>query len=424
MEKPYGEWQSPITTEMMVADSVRLSAPAIDGGNIYWLEGRPAEGGRNVLVRNGRDVTRVPFNVRSRAHEYGGGAFLAADDRVWFVNFADQRIYGQADDAAPAAVTPPAECRYADLVPDTNRDRLICVRENHAGAGAPVNEIVSVDLAGGAVSVLAGGHDFCSTPALSPDGTRLAWLTWDHPNMPWDETELWLAEIRSDGSLDDPDRIAGGDGVSVFQPCWAPSGELWFVADPTGWWNLQRWDGSKVSCPLKIEAEFGLPQWVFGMRTYGFAEDGSVVCAYSKRGEWRAGRFDPGTGDFHRLGLNLSGIEGVAVAGNQAVFLGGSPRRPTAVIRVDLATGAQAVLRSSLDVAIDDGYISEPERIDFATGDGETAHAFFYPPTNSDCQAPYEERPPLIAIGHGGPTASTSTALALKIQFWTSRNCT
>ncbi|MCP5109358.1 MAG: S9 family peptidase [bacterium] len=304
---------------------------------------------------------------------------------------------------------------------DAGRARLIAVRENHEVDSEAVNEIVAVSLTGGAVEVLAGGNDFVSTPVLSPGGHRLAWLTWDHPNMPWDGTELWVADLNADGKLDSPRRVAGGDDVSVFQPAWSPSGELWFAADPEGWWNLHCWDGSGAKCMLEMQAEFGRPQWVFGMSAYGFAGDGSVVCAYCERGEWRAGRLDPVSGTFHRLGLQLSGIEEVAVEGENAALLGGSARAATSVIRFHLGTGAKEVLRASISISIDAGYLSEAERLEFPTRNGETAHAFFYPPRNKDFSGPEDERPPLIVIGHGGPTAATSTSLALKIQFWTSR---
>ncbi len=423
----YGEWESPISTEMLVAESVRLGGVAVDGPDVYWVEGRPMEGGRNVLLRwragaaAPEEVTPEPYSVRTRAHEYGGGAYLAAGGEVWFANFADQRLYRQRPGAPPEPLTAPGEFRYADMILDAARGRLICVREDHSGGGEPVNEIVAVGLEDGAVEVLAGGHDFCSTPALSPGGDRLAWLTWDHPNMPWDETMAWVAEFDPAGRLEVPRKVAGGDGVSVFQPAWSPAGELYVAADPGGWWNLNRWDGARLHCVVEMPAEFGQPQWLFGMRTYGFAGDGSIVCAYCRQGEWRAGRLFPETGELRRLGLDLTDIEGLAVTDRHAVFLGGSPRRPLAVIRFDLKTGEQRVLRESVSVAVDASCISEPANIEFPTAGGETAHGFFYPPRNGGFTAPEGELPPLIVISHGGPTAATSTALNLKLQYWTSR---
>ena len=421
MEARYGEWKSPITPEIMTASSVRLGGISMRPDGVWWLECRPWEGGRYVLVHEGEDVTPAPFNVRTAVHEYGGGAYLVDGSRVWFANFEDQRIYHHTAGEPPAPLTAPAKQRFAEMVLDAGRGRLISVRENHDAEGEPVNEIVAVDLSSGAVKVLAGGHDFCSTPVLSPDGSQLAWLTWDHPNMPWDETELWIARIAADGNLESPQRVAGGDGVSVFQPCWSPEGELWFVADPNGWWNLHRWAGSRAENMLAMQAEFGLPQWIFGRSTFGFAGDGSVVCTYCERGEWRAGRLDRQTGTFHRLGLYLPDIDGMAVAGDRVAFLAASPHEVRSVIRFDLGSGKKQVLRASVSVSVDDGYISEPERIEFPTANDETAHAFFYPPRNSDYQGPEKERPPLIVTGHGGPTAAASVGLDLEIQFWTSR---
>jgi len=418
---PHGTWRSPITAEVVAQGGVRLGGVAFDDSEPCWIEGRPAERGRSVLVRNGADITSPPFDVRTRAHEYGGGAYLIEQGRVWFTNFADQRIYYQAPGAAPVALTPAGPYRYADITLDPTRNRLITVRENHEGPGEPQNELVGVSLEDGSTRILAGRHDFCSSSALSPEGNRLAWLTWDHPNMPWDETELWLADVAPNGSLQSPQRVAGGNGVSIFQPAWSPDGTLWFVADPDGWWNLHFWDGRRPVCPLPMEAEFGLPQWVFGMRTFGFTSDGRLICSWNERGAWKAGQFYPASRRLDRFGLDLTEISAVAVSGDRALFLGGSPSLPTSVVACDTVTGESRVLRSSSSAKIDEGYLSRPEPIDFPTGGGATAHALYYPPRNAEHRAPSGERPPLIVVAHGGPTAAASASLDLKPQFWTSR---
>ncbi len=423
---PYGAWESPITAEMLAAEGIRLSDVVVDGGDIYWLEGRPAEGGRSVLVRREADgatadVTPPPWNVRTTAHEYGGGSYLVYRRQVWFCNFSDQRVYHKAAGGAPRPLTPPGPFRYADLVMDGMRGRLICVRESHQGGGEAVNELVAVRLSDGAVQVLAGGHDFYSSPALSPDGRRLAWLSWDHPNMPWDESAVWTAEFGAQGELGRTVCIGAGNGVSMFQPAWSPEGALYVVADPDGWWNLHRWEEGRLRCVCAKEAEFGLPQWVFGMRTYGFDSQGNILSAYCHDGAWGLGRIRPDTGRFEALALEAVQISSMAVAGRSVALVAGSRQRPAAVILFDADTGREQVLRESTTLEVSNEFLSMPEPVEFPTGGGQTAHGFFYAPRNGAYAAPEGSLPPLLVIGHGGPTGATSAALELKTQFWTSR---
>lgn len=423
---PYGAWESPVTTDLLVAGTVRLSDVSIDGKDIYWLEGRPNEGGRSVLVRHRpdgttQDVTPPAWNVRSTAHEYGGGAYLVHEGSVWFCNFSDQRIYHQALHHEPVPLTETGPFRYADLIADAARGRLICIRESHARDGEPANELVSVRLSDGAVEVLAGGRDFFSTPALSPDGRHLSWLTWDHPNMPWDESVVWVAELSARGEPGTPARVSAGNGVSMFQPAWSPDGVLHVVADPDGWWNLHRWEGNELRCPCPMEAEFGLPQWLFGMRTYGFDGQGRIVAAYCRKGAWRLALLGRQNGVLEPAPLEATEITSLAVSGANAVVVAGSPKCPPAVIRLELDTGRQEILRESVCARIEEGFLSEPQPVEFPTSGGESAYGFFYPPNNAGYAAPSNELPPLITVGHGGPTGATSTALDLKIQFWTSR---
>lgn len=424
--KRYGEWESPITPELMAHAAVRLVAVAIDGDDLYWLEGRPAEEGRVVLVRRTADgavadVTPEPFCVRSRAHEYGGGAFLVTGGRVYFVNDIDQRIYTHACGQPPTPLTPEGPYRYADLIMDASRERLICVRESHTTAGEPGHELVAVRLSDGTVETLASGHDFYSSPVLNRERRLIAWLTWDHPFMPWDETELWVAEIAGDGRLTAKRKVAGGYGNSIFQPAWSPTGGLFFAADPRGWWNLYRWDGDRAWCVLKKEAEFGRPQWQFGMRTFGIDADGRLVTAYCEEGVWRLGLIDPSSQVLERLPFEHTDITSLAVSGRRALFIGSSPHRRSEVVLVNLDTGAAQVLRTSLDVKIDLDDISDPRPVEFPTSGGKTAHGFFYPPRNRRFRGPADELPPLIVMGHGGPTSATGTGFSLNVQYWTTR---
>jgi len=282
---PYGSWKSPITSDLIVSGTVGLGQIAFDGEDIYWSEMRPAEGGRNVIVRrtpDGRtsDATPAPFNVRTRVHEYGGGAFTVSDGTLYFTHFADQRLYRQVGAAAPQPLTPAADLRYADGVVDRRRGRIICVREDHTiTESEAANTLVGLDLVGGDGQVLVSGSDFYSSPRLSADGSRLAWLAWNHPNMPWDGTELWVGECKPDGSLGRTERVAGGVSESIFQPEWSPDGILHFVSDRTGWWNLYRRREGRIEPLCPMAAEFGRPQWVFGMSTYAFTSASRIICA-------------------------------------------------------------------------------------------------------------------------------------------------
>jgi len=425
---PYGSWKSPITSELVASSAIRLGQIGLDGRDVYWIEARPVEGGRNVVVRWTRDakatdVTPAPFNARTRVHEYGGGAFAVKDGTVYFSNFADQRLYRAEAAGSPEAITPEARFRYADAAIDHHRGRMICVREDHSvEGGEAINTLVSIDLAGsGGDRVLVSGNDFCSSPRLSPDGSHLAWLTWNHPNMPWDGTELWVADVRGDGSLGAAQCVAGGVDESIFQPEWSPDGVLHFISDRTGWWNLYRWQDGRAQPLCDMEAEFGLPQWVFGMSTYGFESDRRIICSYTRQGSWHLARLDSDTGEIEPIETPYTAIGDVCVAAESLVFRGGSPTEPASIVRLDLETGELNVLRSSSQIEVDSSFISVPQAIEFPTEGGQTAHALYYAPVNCDFTAGTRERPPLLVLSHGGPTASTSGALNWAIQYWTSR---
>ncbi len=426
---PYGSWASPITTDLITATSVSLGQVVVDGQDVFWVEGRPSEGGRNVIVRRTpagevAEVTPPPFNARTRIHEYGGGAVAVADGVVYFSNFADQQLYRQDPGAAPRPLTPAVDLRYANGVVDRRRGRMISVREDHRDpTREAINTLVSLDLAhGGEGDVLVAGNDFYSSPRLSPDGSRLAWLTWNHPNMPWDGCELWVAPVDSAGSLGLAERVAGGPTESIFQPEWAPDGTLFFVSDRNGWWNLYRWRNGQVEPFFLVEAELGVPEWVFGLSTYAFVADGRLVCTYAEKGDRHLVAIDPATGAVEDLPTPYREIREIrALPPGQLVFIGGAPTRAPELVRLDLTTGAISLLRRSSDATVDPGYLSTPRTIEFPTEGGATAFAYFYPPTNRNYVAPASERPPLLVLSHGGPTSATSTTLNLATQYWTSR---
>ncbi|MBL6750266.1 MAG: S9 family peptidase [Nevskia sp.] len=424
----YGAWKSPIGSGMVVADAVRLGQLAVSGDAVYWLEGRPQDGGRNVVVRRSADgatadLTPAPFNVRTRVHEYGGGAYLVDGDTLYFCNFADQHLYRQPAGRAPERMSVRDGMRYADAAVDRVRRRLALVREDHTAPGREaVNTLAAIGLdAPYAETVLCAGADFYSSPRLSPDGSRLAWLSWNHPNMPWDGCDLWLAELGADGRPGEPRHVAGGPQESIFQPEWSPAGELVFASDRSGWWNLYRWRGGRSEPLLPMSAEFGEPQWVFGMSDYVFDDAGRIVARYQAGGESHLALLDTDSGSFRELPTPYRSIGGLRAVPGGVVFLGGAPAEPNSVVRLDLASLQCQVLRRASTARIDAGYLSVPQPIEFPAAGGLSAHAFYYPPQNRDFRAPAGARPPLLVLNHGGPTAATEATLNPLIQFWTSR---
>jgi len=431
---PYGSWKSPVTSDLIVSEFVRLSDPVIDGDDIYWTELRPSEGGRIVLVKRTpdgetADVTPPGFNVRTRVHEYGGAAFVLRNGCVWFSNFDDQRLYRQMPDSDPVPFTPEVDLRFADGVIDDARGRILCVREDHTGSGEAVNTIVAInmDKPGSGGKVLVSGCDFFSNPQLSPDGSQLAWLQWNHPNMPWDGTELHVGQLDEAGDTTETKRIVGGLEESVVQPKWSPDGTLYFISDRTGWWNIYRWSDEAAEPVFSKDAEFAGPAWIFGLSTYDFESAESLLCVHSEAGKAQLTRLSTKTvGDQTAPSPELietpfTSISFLNISGGKATFLGGSPTTPSAIAQLDLASGEVETLRSSSNVDVDAGYLSIPESIEFPTESGLTAHAFYYAPSNREFQAGQDERPPLLVRSHGGPTSATSRDFNLGIQYWTSR---
>ena len=482
---PYGAWKSPISADAIVADSVRLGTIAIDGDTIYWSEGRPQESGRTVVVRakadgGVEDLTPAPFDVRSRVHEYGGAAFAVHSGLLYFINARDQGIYRQLPGAAPVLLHAVAGVRYAEPVVDATRNRLILVREDHRlPGGEAINSLVAIALgAPHAETLLCSGDDFYASPSLSADGQRIAWLSWQHPQMPWEGTRLSVAQFDDEGQLGKVREIAGGIAESIFQPQWSPQGELVFISDRSGYWNLYRWrppttPGAAANCGvamasgkpagvgvdvdvdvdvgvdveiddatkaainatqpiasdsetfaveplLPLDEEFGRPQWQFGMSTFGFEPSGAIVCTYGRPGDSKLARLT-GSALPQLLATPYRDIDQLRVGEGYAVFLGGAPGIPRSVIRVALADARQQCLRASSTLSIDPRYLSEPQAIEFPTEDGVHAHAFYYAARNTEFCAPAGAAPPLLVLSHGGPTAASDTTFNPSIQFWTSR---
>ena len=427
---PYGSWSSPVTVDLLLNGTVHMRNQMVrwDGDDLYWSELRPNEAGRIVVCRRAADgeisdLTPPGFNARTRVHEYGGGHFAVGGGTVWFTNYKDQRLYRQDGSGTPRAITPPVDVRHADMVVDDRRGRLYAVREDHTtGASEAANSIVALDWQGERDAiVVASGNDFYSSPKLSRDGDRVAWTTWNHPNMPWDGSELWVGELDREGRVTSSRKIAGGETESVLQPEWSPTGELYFMSDRSDWWNLYRVKGGGDEPLCRRSAEFGAPQWVFGMRFYAFAGPGEIVCLYSEPGGTKLGRIDLEAGEMQQVELLYTSLHNVQTSGRKAACFAGSPTLAERVLTIDLDTGAQEVLKVSNRAHIDPRNMSTPRAIEFSTEGGLTAHAFYYPPKNQGFEGPPGEKPPLMVRCHGGPTGAAGPTYAFEYQYWTTR---
>jgi len=424
----FGSWKSPITSDLIVSESIKFEQAFLDGSDIYWIERRPIENGRYVIVRRTPDGNRIdmlppPYNARTSVHEYGGGSFTVCNGSIYFSNFSDQHMFRLIPGSTPQPIASMEQMRYADYIIDHRHNRMICVREDHTLSDLePTNTLVGVSLDGsGKNQVLVSGNDFYSSPRLSPDGSYLAWLTWNHPNMPWDGTELWVGKFGEDGSIVQSQLITGSTHESIFQPEWSPDGILHFVSDRTGWWNLYRWQNGRAVALHEMEAEFGVPQWEFGYSTYAFVSSHTIVCSFIKQGTTYLGYLDTTTGKLNCIGSPYSRIEWLHASPEYAVFICSSPAESLAVVKLDLDTLSIRELHQSNEVRIEADYLSIAEPIEFPTEHGLTAYAFFYPPKNRNYTAPPGELPPLLVKSHGGPTGMTYSELDLEIQYWTSR---
>jgi dipeptidyl aminopeptidase/acylaminoacyl peptidase len=433
-ERPYGSWPTPITSELVTAAAVRLGEVRVDGADVVWAEGRPGEGGRTQLVRrtpDGGTTDLLPDgrNARTAVHEYGGAAWWVRDGVVWFTDWADQRLYRLVPGGEPEPITPepaaPRADRYADGDVAPDGATIVCVRERHTGPSAADVRNEVVRLAADALSepeVLVSGPDFVAAPRLGPDGTTLAWLQWNHPSMPWDDTQLVVRDLETGEET----VVAGGPGESVLEPRFEPDGSLLFLSDRTDWWNLYRWTpGADIAAVVRLDAEIGQPAWVFGSARYARLDHGRIVYA-----RWRDGRDGLAVrqtdGTLVDLDVPFSAIAAVRAAGPDAVVVvAGSPSAELGVNRIVVTTGRIEALRPPRDLGLDQAQISVPEHIAFDSVDGagarRRAYAQFYPPASVDCRGPEGELPPLLVVIHGGPTGSAVPVMSLGVQYWTSR---
>ena len=430
---PYGSWKSSISTEMIVSESVGLGDMEIDGTDVYWLETRPSEGGRYVVVRKTSDglisdVIPGGFSSRTTVHEYGGGSYLVDNETIFFSNYSDQRVYKvNVNGGNPTAISRGnSDVRFADGSVDELRNRIIYVREDHTQAGEAINTLVSLDMCDETDGTIAvEGADFYASPSISPDGSLIAWIQWNHPNMPWDSTELWLADISESGDFENQRKLKGAPGESICHPRWSPDGLLYFVSDLSGWWNIHRYEDNKFTQSnnlTPIQAEFTQAQWGLGSQYYAFISKDLIICAYNKNGEWNLGELDVTTSKLREIPTNFTEFNRSGLkAKNGITILGaGSPIKTFSIYQYKDKKLTQ--LRSSIQPKVEDVHFSIPESISFPTSEGLTSHGFFYPPHNPEYnQTKLDELPPLLVLSHGGPTGATTTTLDLSIQFWTSR---
>ena len=429
---PYGSWKSPITTELITAGRVSLSEPRFSDGNLYWLEGRPAEKGRVVVVErdaSGRIADRSPkdVSVRTRVHEYGGGAWVVHGNTLYYSELSSQQIFRLDAGADPVPITPAPEpgidFRYADGGVTPDGKLLISVRETHRAGGDVVNDIVAVPTDGKTrPKSLVAGADFYSFPRINREGDRLLWTCWFHPQMPWDGTELWVADLDPSGPIDNARRIAGGRDESIFGPDFGPDGHVYFVSDRSGWWNIYVERDGPPQNLLPMDAEFGAPQWVFGLTRYAFLDASRLACIYTEDGQDRAAVLDVRTGSLEPMELPYTAFDGIASdrEGRVAV-IGASPAGAPELTLVEPRSAEADVVRQSFNLNVPSGFISTPEHLAFEGFEGRTSYAFFYAPANPGYEAEPGGRPPLLVLAHSGPTASANVGLNLGIQFWTSR---
>jgi dipeptidyl aminopeptidase/acylaminoacyl peptidase len=432
---PYGAWESPFPISLLTAGVVALAEVKAEDGVRWWLEGWPDEGGRQVLVRRDPDGTETRltpegFNVRTRVHEYGGGSLLVADGGRLIVvsDFATGRLHRVVGPGELEPLTPDGrQWRFADLVHDPDRNRLLAIREDHepetlARHGEAENALVAIDLADGIVTTLVEGADFYAAPRLSPDGRRLAWLEWRHPNLPWDGTELRLADLGGDGGVTAARTVAGGPSDWISQPRWSPDGVLHFAAEPTGWMNLYRLAGAggdTIEPVAPMAAEVVYPDWLFGYSTYGFQADGSIVAVARSGGRDRLYRLADGRAV--EIEVPFTEIGNIAVDGDRVVMRAASPTAPIAIIELDPTDGTRTTLRCSMTTEFDEADIAVPRLVEFPTTGDRTAFGLFYSPKNRGFRGPAGTLPPLVVTSHGGPTASAMAAFTVTVQLFTSR---
>ncbi len=429
--REFGSWTSPIGAEMMASNSLGLSDPRRYKKDIYWLESRPNEQGRCVIVRrnaNGleEDLIPAPYSARSSVHEYGGRCYCLGQDKLFFVNASDQQIYHLPLFTAgePKLLTPQDQRRYADLEWNPKTRSVMAVCEDHRVDGEPVTSIVDIPLPGKAEPPeprsLVSGADFYAYPRLSCDGSQLCWIQWNHPDMPWFATQLWLAEFI-DQELHNPVKVSGDTEQAVFQPEWHPDGSLYYCSDIDNLWNLYRHNANGNRQISRFAGECGLPLWQFGMQTYAFLDEETAVCALCTKGIWELQKLNLKDGRSEPIDVDLSSVLHISGGEREVLVLAANPTSAAKIYRFGAEELEAQEIKASSKLPIPENSISLGRAVEFSTTDAMSAHGFFYAPFNPDYCGLDGTKPPLIVLCHGGPTAATTTAMNLKVQFWTSR---
>ncbi len=426
---PHGAWSSPISAASVVEGSRGLGSLSFDNGQLYWVESRPGEGGRNTIMRwapgsEPQEILPLPWNARTRVQEYGGRSVLVADGTVWFSNFQDQRLYRLVPGKEPQPMTPEAKLRYAACVLDRSRNRLLCVREDHRMEGEPKNSLVALPLDGESEGVvLFDREDFVSAPSLSPDGSRIAFTSWRHPNMPWDNTSLWSAKFDDSGSLVDLTLRNEGVDESVINPQWTRENHLYALSDRDNWWSIYRVEGERFSAvgTGAVQAEIGGPDWSVGESYYALIDNGKILAKLDRGGVQSLVLIDPETATNKPLPLDSAAIFDFLLAGERLFVINATSGGPPALVETDPSGGPVKLIRTSSDSSIEADWIPAYQLVTFPSGDGVEAHGIYFPPTNPGIKGPAGAAPPLIVSVHGGPTASTSPTYQLSKLYWTSR---
>jgi dipeptidyl aminopeptidase/acylaminoacyl peptidase len=429
---PYGTWQSPISAELTAGSTNGVIGLQTDGSDLYWWESRPLEGGRYVLMKHmgsesPLEMIPTEFNVRTRVHEYGGASFLVVNGTLYFSNFADQALYHQQGAGEPTKLTVSEGLRYADCAHDARHDRLLCVREDHRKEGEAINAIVAVSVSGEANDgvVLWQQSDFVGYPRVNAHGTKAAWISWDHPNMPWDNVSLWVADVNEAGQFIDPVRLNENVDESILQPAWADDGTLYFLSDRSGWWNMHRFNidrpPGQIEAVHEVDAELGGPLWALGIDYYELLSSKEALVQTKNAEGSSLGILDLESGNLEYSDLSYVAYSSLAVSDGKAYFLGATSDGPTQIVSFDLASKAANVIHESGSRVVAPDYLSEAESITFPTAGGGSAYGYYYPPKNTDFQAHSEELPPLLVLMHGGPTGATNPQFSIAKQYWTSR---
>ena len=423
--RPYGTWKSPINSQLITADSVSLDELQLHSSGTYWLERRPGEQGRCVIVQHNNgintDLYASPYSARSRCHEYGGGVYCIADNGLFFVNDSDQNIYFCSTNSPPIAITND-DCSYADLQFDKQSQRLICIQQrNNPDFHENLNSLIAIDLQSYSIITLHSGNDFYASPCLSHCGKQLSWLCWNHPDMPWDKTTLWLSDIDNKHQLHNTKTIQHPESAntSIFQPQWSPDDQLYFVSDLSGWWNLYRYHNDLIEAVSHEQLEFGLPQWVFAQSSYAFTSNNTILCAPIDDGIASLILLDTKTGSLKTINKEWNSFSSIQAINDHYSFIAASAQSFPEVI--SLQCDQALTLQRSCQTQLDTGYYSYGQATHFNTRHNDQAFAIYYAPTNKDYSAALDEKPPLIVLCHGGPTAMADPSLDIRKQYWTSR---